>query len=163
MARLRNERGQFISKYAEEGIRQIAQEKNVKDVQSFYLQNTEELQGLFSPTNEAKFSTENGGYYISTYFDKFAVNNGEKVYNISRNEALKLIAQFNNFINKEGSNFAVFTGEMKDKDRSGSFHKLEINLPVTKNKGKGFRMSKENLDKMEKDGILEYYKKSKKK
>jgi hypothetical protein len=162
--RLRNSKGQFISAQAEEAIRDIARDQGAKEVQQFYSQNENEFKGLFSATNEAKFSTENAGGYISQNFDKFKINDGEKTHTVSRGEALKLVAQFQNFINKEGANTAIFTGEMKDKDKNGSFHTLEINLPVNKNKtGKGFKMSKDKLEKMEESGDIEYYKKSKKK
>lgn len=161
--RLRNAKGQFISKEAAEIITQISTEQGATDIQAFYRQNENEFKGIFSATNEAMFSTENSAGYISNNFDKFKINDGEKSHYVSRGEALKLVAQFQNFINKEGANTAIFSGEMKDKDKNGSFHTLEINLPVTKNKkGKGFKMSKEKLNNMEEDGKIQYYKKSKK-
>lgn len=162
--RLRNSKGQFISAQAEEIIRQIGKEQGAKDVQAFFLQDERQFRGIFSATNEAKFSTENAAGYISTYFDRFKINDGEKSHTVSRGEALKLIAQFQNFINKEGANTAIFTGTMKDKDKDGTFHTLEINLPVNKNKtGKGFEMSKEKLEEMADNDEIEYYKKDKRK
>lgn len=158
MARLRNSRGQFISKFAEEGIREITQEHGAKDAQKYYLENENEFRGLFTATNEAKFSSENGSDYLGANFDKFKINNGEQTYNVSRGEAQKLISQFNNWMNKEGANFALFTGTMKDKDKNGQFHTLEINLPVNKNKGKGFRVSREKAEEMEENGDIEYFK-----
>lgn len=158
MGRLRNSRGQFISKYAQEGVEQISAEHGAKDPQKYFLENETEFRGLFSATNEAKFSSENAADYLNANFDKFKINNGEQTYNVGRNEAMKLISQFNNWSNKEGANFALFSGTMKDKDKDGQFHTLEINLPVNKNKGKGFRVSREKAETMEENGEIEYFK-----
>jgi len=158
MKRLRNSKGQFISKFAEEGVRQIAQESGAKNVQDFFVQNENEMRGLFSTTHKAKFSSENAAEYLDANFDKFKIKDGEKTHTVSRGEAQKLISQFNNWSNKEGANFALFYGTMKDKDRDGQFHTLEINLPVSKNKGKGFRMNREKAEKMEEEGKIEYFK-----
>ena len=161
--RLRNAKGQFISKEAETMIREIAEEKGAKNnEQNFFLQNEREFDGLFSATNEAKFDSKNGPEYINSHFDKFAVNNGDKTYNISRGEAMALISGFQNYINFKGGNFAVFTGDMKSKDKNGMYHKLEINLPVEKQKNGTFKFSDEKLKEMEENDKIQYYKIDKK-
>ena len=51
---------------------------------------------------------------------------------------------------------------MKNKDVNGSFHTLEINLPIIK-KGKGFQVNRDKLIQMEEDGEIETMQSDKKK
>jgi len=157
MGRLRNSKGQFISKQAEEAIRQISEEHGVKDAQTYFQQNEKSFKGLFSATFEAKFSTNNAADYLNRNFDKFAVSNGEKEYSISRYKLIELIAKFQNYINFHGANTAVFTGEMRDKDKDGAFHKIVVNMPIVK-EGNTFSFSLEKLEEMEENGDIELFK-----
>lgn len=158
MARLRNSKGQFISKVAEEGIRFVAEEQGVKNtdkIQDFFLQNETEFRSLFIGTHEAQFSTDNAGDYLNRNFDTFRINNGEETFKVSRTQAANLVTKFQRYQVNNKTYLTLLKGTMFDVDKNGAFHGLEINLPVKKKGGKFYNDSELKEAMIENEEIIE--------
>jgi hypothetical protein len=159
--RLRNSKGQFISKEKEEAIRYLSYTNGYKEAEIFLKENYSEVQNYLE-LGKADTSFNESSYFDKLdKFDKFKIN-GQAV---SKNVALYEISKSINYMKRNlNASHIVFHAQMNDQSiNDQKFKTIEIVLPKIKRGANVKEDNEQEIENLQDEGILDIYESDKKK